>query len=155
MPGKLQGAQALKNALRRQAELKRQKLAQGVADAAKYLLAQSNKLVPVDYGILKASGHVEVEGKNTASPKGKVIYDAGYAIYVHEDLTKAHGAVFNAKYAAELAHAKKLRRKKQGGTTGPYRHNRGENQQAKFLEIPFRQDRKILKAIIADRVKEQ
>jgi hypothetical protein len=74
---------------------------------------------------------------------------------VHENLDAAHGQAFNVKWAAELAHAKTLRKSHQGGTEGPFRHSRGVNQQAKFLEAPFRQlsSDGTLQAVIAGEMK--
>lgn len=116
-------------------------MTRGLKTAGMLILRDSQKIVPVDYGPLKASGFVRAKGANTKNVDVTVGYTAAYAVYVHEDLEKAHGSAFNIKYAAQLARAKELRKKKEGGTTGPFRHNRGENQQAKFLEKPFR-DRK-------------
>jgi bacteriophage HK97-gp10 putative tail-component len=150
------GLSSLKANIAREIKRKRDKLYTGLVKAGMYLQAQSMRVVPVDYGNLKASAFV-------ASPMGmmdggnKIIvevgYTASYAIFVHEDPDAAHGAAFNAKYAVELAHAKALRRKKAGGTTGPFRHNRGENQQYKFLEMPYRRDHKILHDIVMAEVK--
>lgn len=144
---------AIIKSLKRYAKSKNAKLREGVNLAALYLLRESQKLVPVDYGNLKASGTVQlVTAPGDKKQRAHVVYTAKYAVYVHEDLTKAHGKFFNLKYAAELAHAKSLRRKKKGGTKGPFRHNRGENQQAKFLEMPFRRDQAIVKAIVRNTV---
>jgi hypothetical protein len=51
-------------------------------------------------------------------------YTAAYALYVHEDLEKTHGAEYNEKHAEEIA------------AGAP---DRGEQQQAKFLERPARE----------------
>jgi hypothetical protein len=52
-------------------------------------------------------------------------YTAAYAVFVHEDLQKAHGAAFNIKHADEIASGAE--------------HSRGPEQQAKFLEGPARE----------------
>ena len=85
--------------------------------------------------LLKQFGRkIQAAAKHTAVRVG---YTANYALFVHENLEAAHGAAFNAKHAAEIA----------AGTE----HSRGDNQQAKFLETPFRQLRPQLQAgIVAD-----
>lgn len=127
------------DSLKRQRAKKLRALTVGLKMAGLYLQRKSQDIVPVDYGPLKASAFTRSEGGGTSKVKVQVGYTAAYAVYVHEDLDKAHGSKFNAKYAAELAEAARARKKRTGGTTGPFRHNRGENQQAKFLEQPFRQ----------------
>src|SRR5208282_1137515 len=93
--------------------------------AGLYLYAQSRELAPVDYGNLKASAVVRSSGPLNV----EVAYTASYAVYVHENMDALHGAAFNSAYAKQLSsHPKK----------GPFRHNRGENQQAKFLEVAAR-----------------
>lgn len=125
----------------------------GVAEGGLLIQRESQLIVPVDYGNLKASAFTRVNGKGTARVVVTVGYTAAYAVFVHENLDAAHGAVFNAKYAAELAHAAELRRKKLGGTTGPFRHDRGANQQAKFLEKPFRDKHRDVFNIVVARVR--
>lgn len=134
-------------ALRKQGKAKLALFSNGLIKAGEYVQAESQKIVPVDYGPLKASAFTRISGKNTAKPKVTVGYTAAYAVYVHENLDAAHGAAFNAKHAAELAYAKKHKIKH-----GPYRHARGTNQTAKFLEIPFRRAQVAgsLNAIVAE-----
>lgn len=144
----IQNIRAVQNALRRAHAQKVHKLTVGLTNAGLWLLAESKKIVPVDYGDLKASGTIRVIGADTPKVKVQVAYTTGYAVYVHENPDAAHGAAFNEKHAAELAHAKALRKKRQGGTTGPYRHNRGTNQVYKFLEGPFRRGLSTIKFFV-------
>lgn len=59
----------------------------GVTHAGDFLLEKANLSVPVATGALRDSGHVEIDKDQlTAS----VIYDADYAIPVHEDQTRKH-----------------------------------------------------------------
>lgn len=51
-------------------------------------------------------------------------YTAKYALFVHEDLEATHGEAFNQKHAADIAAGRE--------------EARGPNQQAKYLEMPFR-----------------
>lgn len=130
---------------------KRKGLATGIKKASVFLQRESMKIVPVDYGNLRASAFTRMEGEGTAKVVGTVGYTAAYAVYVHENLDAAHGTAFNVKYAAELAAARALRKQRKGGTTGPFRHDRGPDQQAKFLEKPFRDNRaEILQIIKAE-----
>lgn len=66
-------------------------------------------------------------------------YSASYAVIVHEDMEAAHGEDYNEKYAAEIA----------AGT----KHSRGPNQQAKYLETPFRRLSKQFGRIVEDTYK--
>jgi hypothetical protein len=84
---------------------------------------ESMELVPVEFGPLRLSAYTRKDGHGFATVI-VVGYTALYAIFVHENLAAAHGFRFNMKYAAEIA----------AGTEKA----RGENQTAKFLEIPFR-----------------
>jgi hypothetical protein len=86
----------------------------GMHDAALHLLEKSREIVPTDTTKLYASGYTQqvpgTSGKDTAVDVG---YSDPKAIWVHEDLQKAHGSVFNAKYAAEIAAGKTHRRRPQ------------------------------------------
>lgn len=61
-------------------------------------------------------------------------YTAAYALYVHEDLSKAHGDAYNEKWADDIAAGRKT--------------SRGSGQQAKFLEQPMRERKEELRAIV-------
>jgi Bacteriophage HK97-gp10, putative tail-component len=69
------------------------------------LIAEAKLITPVDTGALRASGHVlapEVRGKTVTVQCGFGGPAAGYAVYVHEDLTKNH-PVGQAKFLEEPA----------------------------------------------------
>jgi hypothetical protein len=119
----------------------------------RYILRESQEIVPVQLGTLKRSGVVYNAGGLGYKAVVIVGYggDAKYAIYVHEDPTKAHGAAFNIKHADKIArsggeHTIKRGKNKgktvwkptlwQGTAHGGF-FPRGENQQYKFLEKPF------------------
>jgi hypothetical protein len=106
----------------------------GLKQAGAYLLREANKIVPVEFGPLRASGFVRADGFG-ADTVVWVGYTMWYAVIVHEVAHLAHGAVYNAKYAREIALG--------------IRKSRGPNQQYKFLEKPLRQNRHILAAIVA------
>lgn len=93
---------------------------------AKKIYDESQKLVPIDTGALAASGHIVTVHAGFDSSV-EVIYggeDAYYAVFVHEDPTKAHGFVFNELHADEIASGKT--------------HARRPQEQFKFLEVPAR-----------------
>lgn len=72
-------------------------IAEGLKRCAETLLKESQKLVPVDTGQLKASGHVEVTGVGLAA-QALVVYDAPHAFIVHERLDVFHAPPTQAKY---------------------------------------------------------
>lgn len=134
----LRNKELVKANIRARIQKKVAQFTEGLKQAGLYIQAKSMEIVPVDYGILKGSAFTRVEGENTSKVRVVVGYTAKYAVYVHENLDAAHGAAFNRKHAAELS-AAKAKQKKGISVQGPYRMSRGENQQAKFLEQPFRQ----------------
>jgi len=115
----------------------------GLKKAGLFLLRKSQEIVPVWRGPLRASGRTRNVGGKGYLADVVVGFGAGanYAVVVHEDLTKAHGAVFNRKYASEISNAKTAEQK-------AYYFKRGENQQAKFLEGPARLYRPAIIALI-------
>lgn len=137
----------IQQALRRHANAKALRLAEGLKKAGLFLEAESKKVAPVDYGVLKASAFTRVENDYTRTVDVIVGYTAAYAVFVHENLDALHGAAFNARYAKELAEAKAARKRGER-VSGPFRHNRGPDQQAKFLEAPFRRHRRTLRDIV-------
>jgi hypothetical protein len=68
--------------------------------AAETLLKLANEICPIATGKLRDSGHVIVDGDgyNTVAA---VIYDAEYAIYVHENLDAYHEPPTQAKWLEE------------------------------------------------------
>ncbi len=105
--------------------------------AGLFLQRASQKIVPVDKGILRASAFTRNVGGTGWKTDIVVGYTAAYAVYVHENLLAAHGRAFNIKHAAEIANKKNK----------SFR-SRGENQQAKFLERPMRLFRNEMLGII-------
>ena len=107
----------------------------GLKAAGKHLMRESQRIVPVQHGILKESAYTRARGSRMYT-EVFVGYTAEYALYVHENLAAAHGAEYNKKYGSE-----------EGGDL------RGANQQAKFLEMPARVERRKMLQIIRHRVK--
>lgn len=111
-----------------------QGIEKGMLQAAVVLLGESQKLVPVQTGQLKASGTIK------ASKEGvQVVYSDPKAIYVHERLDLAHGKVFNVKHAEKIANAP---------PNHPIWFKRGENEQAKFLTRASRRNRDKMRAVV-------
>lgn len=112
-------------------------VARGLMKGGLHLQRKSQEITPVDLGDLHGSSFVRNvggSGFNTDIVVGYGSEACNYAVFVHEDLDKAHGKAFNIKYAKEIA----------AGTMD----NRGENQQAKFLERPARTEKKRIIKII-------
>ncbi len=120
-------------------------VARGLKRGGLLLQRESQKIVPVDKGPLKASAFTRNVGGSGFKTDIVVGYTAGYAVYVHEDLEALHGAAYNEKYGTIITDfvAKTERRE----------HLRGPNQQAKFLEQPARQLRPVILRIIHQEAK--
>jgi hypothetical protein len=123
-----------------------QAVVRGLVKGGLVLQAAAQDIVPVNTGNLHDTAFIRNVGGKGFDADVIVGYTAAYAVYVHEDLTKAHGKEFNAKYAEEIAAAKGTKQ----GTANAGMHPRGENQQAKFLERPMREQRTTILKIIAD-----
>jgi len=119
----------------------------GLKKGGLFLQRESQKIVPRQLGNLANSAFTRSQGSGLQTDV-TVGYTAEYAAYVHEDLDKAHGKEFNVKHADEIANASKKARTAAGGL-----FNRGEEQQAKFLETPARTKRTEMLAIIAAEIK--
>jgi len=106
----------------------------GLKLAGLYLQRVSQKKVPVDFGILKASAFTRAFGKGFDT-QVNVGYTASYAIFVHE------------------AVGMKLKgQPRQKPSKGRYWDPQGRAQ-AKFLEEPFRTERPKLIQIVLDAAK--
>jgi hypothetical protein len=107
------------------------------------LLRESNDIVPVQIGNLKASKFVRMRedlARGGIAPT-QVGYTAAYAIFVHENLAAAHGRAYNEKHMLRIiksvdATGKRTSKRKHTARSGNF--FRGPDQQAKFLETPFR-----------------
>lgn len=124
MKPKLVGVEKAIKALERKAQQVNKRTTQALDQAGLLVLRRSQKLVPVDTGILKNSGFTEVTVEN-GKPVVHIGYRAAYAIYVHENLAAAHGETYNKKYAAEI------KAKKKGF------NKRGKGQMAQFLALAW------------------
>jgi hypothetical protein len=70
--------------------------------AMEKLQEKVGEIIPIDTGKMWASRKLRKigSGLDTQIVLG---FSAPYTVYVHEDLSKAHGAAFNAKHAKEIA----------------------------------------------------
>jgi len=78
-----------------------EKFKKGLHDAGIWLKRESQKLVPVDTGALRASAKLRVEGP-PGHPDVTISYEMPYAVHVHEDLEAFHNNG-QAKYLEEPA----------------------------------------------------
>lgn len=106
---------------------------QGLLLAGLELQRQSQDIVPVEFGVLKASAFTRQSQKNEVS----VGYTALYALYVHEQI----GMVLQGQD-----------RRPSPPHIGKYWDPQGRGQ-AKFLEAPFRNFKPTLMKIVAERVR--
>ena len=119
--------------------------ARGLKLAGLFLQRESQEIVPVQFGTLKASAFTRASGSGY---KTDVIvgYTAAYAVYVHENLEALHGAAYNAAHSKRIAEA--VRTKTSTVRSGSFA--RGANQQAKFLERPAREKRQDMLKMVFD-----
>lgn len=102
--------------------------------AGALIMRESQKEVPVDTNILKPSAFIRPKGSGFKTEVHVGYSGTDYAIWVHEDLSKAHGEAFNIKHADDIAK----------GLEKP----RGKGQKAKFLEDPVKRLKdKIIKMV--------
>lgn len=86
---KVDGRSSASAELRRAAEA-------AVADAAEYLLEESNRTAPIEEGTLVRSATATADGL-----RGAVAWDTPYAVRQHEDLTFRHDSGRRAKWAEQ------------------------------------------------------
>ncbi len=125
-------AEVLKNLKEKQKQLG-EGCERGLKKAGLMLQRESQKVVPVDTGNLKASAFTRHEGEGFGTVV-EVGYAAGYGLYVHE----AVGMV--------------LKGQARPGGRGSYWDPQGRGQ-AKFLEEPARRLEPDMRKIIADEMK--
>ena len=138
------GWNIVKQNLRNFSKMNATQLSRGLVLAGRYLQRMSMTYVPVDEGNLRLSAYTHRVGVGYQTVV-YVGYTAKYAIYVHEILHYAHGKDFNIKYSREIAE----NRPPVPPRKVAYFRLRGEMQQAKFLEKPFKENRAEMLAIIA------
>lgn len=78
----------------------------GIKVTALYIQRESQKIVPVDTGVLRNSAGTMAEGKGWETVVS-IFYTAQYAVYVHEILTSYHAPPTRAKYLESVLEEKK------------------------------------------------
>lgn len=125
------------NNVKRQSELRRRLIGAGIERGLKkaglHVQRKSQEIVPVDLGGLKASAYTRKISGSGASTVVAVGYTAEYAGAVHEDADKAHGRIYNLKYAKEIANRSRYYRNDLDRWVA-YR-KRGENQTSHYLYL--------------------
>ena len=69
--------------------------AEGLSDAAEFLLEQANRTVPIEESTLEGSGDIDLD---EAGLQASVFYDTPYARRQHEDTRLAHDEGRRAKW---------------------------------------------------------
>lgn len=110
------------------------KFEEAVTLGALFLLGKSQEIVPVEYGLLRASGGVRREG-NGWNSVAYVYYTADYAVYVHENVRM------------------KLKGQRRPSKIGLYWDASIGPGSSKFLEKPSRRYRKEIIRVIRNHMK--
>jgi hypothetical protein len=91
----------LESALRSMEKFVPNALEKAVYEEGSYILMESQKIVPVDTGALRASGNIKPPVRLGNSVHVDIGYgntSASYAFIVHENLTNRHASPTQAKY---------------------------------------------------------
>lgn len=134
---KVLGVAALSRILRIKRKLTADAVERGVVKAGLFVQAESEEIVPVDTGAMRATAYTEKQGTGFKT-EAHVGYGTDYAVFAHEIASYAHGEAFNIKYAAEIA----------AGTE----HARRPQEQYKFLEKPLQDNKATIVEIVAAEV---
>jgi len=100
----LKGVKELERNLRRLGNRADHVLGSALYEEGERIMGQSKDIVPVRFGVLRSSGKVDLPQKIAGIIKVILSYGgaaAGYAIYVHENLTARHKPPTRAKYLEE------------------------------------------------------
>lgn len=100
---KMLGEKVFEQVARKQAK----RLEVGLKRAGLFIQRESQKIVPVEFGLLRNSARTTSEGKGF-NTEVVVSYETSYAIFVHENLDAKHK---KGKVAKFLENTVKLRRK--------------------------------------------
>lgn len=109
MPATVQGSKKVQAALDGHRDHVEGNLPRALLMGALFLQRESQKIVPVDTGLLRnsANSRVETLGRQVTAI---VSYGTDYGIYVHEDLEARHKPGKQAKYLSDplVKHQKKI-----------------------------------------------
>lgn len=104
----VQGVKKLKAAIKANRALTEKGLRKGLLRAGLFLQRESQKIVPIDKGVLRNSANTRLEGKGL-EVAAIVSYGTEYAIYVHEDLEAKHKEGKQAKFLEQPLRDKRAR----------------------------------------------
>lgn len=127
----------------------------GLLKAGAMIMRESQKIVPVQLGNLKAAAFERKEGSGTKAVVTIGYEGVSYAAYVHEipglNLSSpvTHGELFNIKHAADIVAAKGTK----WGTAAGGMFKRKPQEQWKFLEHPVRDNANKVLDIISTEIK--
>jgi hypothetical protein len=93
----VQGLSEIRKAFADYKEVPAKKLRKGLIRAGLFLQRESQKIVPVEFGVLKNSANTRAE-ESGLDTEVVVSYGTDYAIYVHENLEAGHKSGKQAKY---------------------------------------------------------
>lgn len=105
MGAKLEGVKQLERGVKDWLRKLGDKAERGIKKASIHILNISQELVPVETGVLAATGRTDLNTDKGIGllARGFVSYGTQYALRVHEDYSLLHGSAFNAFYAADIA----------------------------------------------------
>jgi hypothetical protein len=101
---RLTGDKRLNRKLRRLGKAGPQILGRALFKEGNEIMKESKEIVPIDKGVLKASGHVQtpvIAGKDVSVTLGYGGAAAPYAIFVHERMNVRHKPPTRAKFLEE------------------------------------------------------
>jgi len=106
MSGTVQGLKNITKAVELHKKVTAAGLRTGLMRAGLFLQRESQKIVPVDTGALRASANTRLEG--TDKDLAVIVsYSQEYAIFVHENLESRHKPGKTAKYLEKPAREKR------------------------------------------------
>ena len=82
-------------------------VAKGLKDGGLFLERESQKIVPVEIGVLRNSANTRNMGSKDFKADIVVSYSTEYAVYVHENMQASHKTGKEAKYLEKPAKQKK------------------------------------------------
>lgn len=107
----VKGLAALEAKLKKNTDQIIKGLRKGLFRAGLFIQRESQKLVPVDTGALRASANTRIEGTGAES-EVIVSYSTDYGVYVHENLEARHKPGKTAKYLETPLREKRQRLEK-------------------------------------------
>lgn len=153
----VRGTQELRRALMEAGKRAEAALGAALYQEGQAIMTESKREVPVDEGILRASGYVNEPTAGTSGPEVELGYGGaakGYAVYVHEGTGPAVG---RPRYFPPIAALKGWAKRVLGDESAAYAVARAiyvrGTRPRKFLEGPFRRRVEGMASRLATRVR--